>query len=314
MADVSQITYGSNTWDLKDAYARGKMIYPVVGTQTAATATWTGVIDAPALYNGMTIHYYLPYAGVSSTNVTLNLTLSTGSTTGAIPCYYQNNTRLTTHRGAGTMITLTYWTAGSIKVSGTATTDNRWVVEGQYDTNSTDRTIPYCATSASTQAKVVTAYSYFDIKVGDCLPCVFYYANTYNGKITLNVNSSGAKDLYIDGVVSSSSNKTLTRGLHWIYYDGSVWHVRSDGMPPIAFYRTNTTGTLTVAGWSSNTQSVTITGVTATNDIVVSPAPGSAAAWAAAGVVCTAQAANSLTFSCTKTPTAALTVNVMILK
>lgn len=69
---------------------------------------------------------------------------------------------------------------------------------------------------------------------------------------------------------------------------------------------------LTVAGWSSNTQTVTVTGVTATNTVFVSPAPESAADYAAAGIVCTAQAVDSLTFTCTTVPTNAITVNVVI--
>lgn len=70
---------------------------------------------------------------------------------------------------------------------------------------------------------------------------------------------------------------------------------------------------LTVAGWSNNTQTVTVTGVTATNTVFVSPAPASAADYAAAGIVCTAQAADSLTFTCTTVPTNAITVNVVIM-
>ena len=100
-------------------------IYHVIGTQTASTSVWTGKIDVSSLYDGLTIVYYLPYAS-TSTAVTLNLTLADGTTTGAINCYYNNNSRLTTQYGAGSTIILTYWSAGSIKVSGTATTDNRW--------------------------------------------------------------------------------------------------------------------------------------------------------------------------------------------
>ena len=100
-------------------------IYHVIGTQTASTSVWTGKIDVSELYDGLTIAYYLPYAS-TSTAVTLNLTLVDGTTTGAINCYVNNNSRLTTQYGAGSTIILTYWSAGSIKVSGTATTDNRW--------------------------------------------------------------------------------------------------------------------------------------------------------------------------------------------
>ena len=105
-------------------------VYTVVGTQAVSTGSWTGVIPVPALYDGLKIAYYLPYAG--SGNATLNLTLSNGTTTGAINCYYRGNSRLTTHYGAGDTIMLTYFSAGSISVSGNPTTDNRWIAGQNY--------------------------------------------------------------------------------------------------------------------------------------------------------------------------------------
>lgn len=76
------------------------------------------------------------------------------------------------------------------------------------------------------------------------------------------------------------------------------------------------TVTLTVAGWSATakTNTVTVTGLGASDTVVVSPAPASWADYASAGVRCTAQAAGSLTFTCNAIPTAALTVQVLILK
>lgn len=111
-------------------------VYYVKGTQTAATGSWTGTIQVPALYDGLTIMYYLPYNG--SGNATLNLTLSNGTTTGAINCYYGNTTRLTTHYSQGSNIVMTYHSAGSISINGTATTDNRWIANANYDSNSND--------------------------------------------------------------------------------------------------------------------------------------------------------------------------------
>lgn len=70
------------------------------------------------------------------------------------------------------------------------------------------------------------------------------------------------------------------------------------------------TVTLTVAGWSNNQQTVVASGATATNTVFTSPAPTSYLAFVKAQVRCIAQASNSLTFQCEKTPTAALTVNV----
>ena len=71
---------------------------------------------------------------------------------------------------------------------------------------------------------------------------------------------------------------------------------------------------LTVTGWSSAlTQTVTATGVTAAGNVVVSPAPSSLDDYSSAGVRCTAQAANRLTFQCKKKPSVALSVEVLCL-
>ena len=113
-------------------------IYSVKGTQTATTGSWTGAINVPVLYDGLTIAYYLPYAG--SGNATLNLTLADGTTTtGAVNVYYTAASRMTTHYGAGSVIILTYYSAGSISVAGTATTDNRWL-HCEYDSGNTKNT------------------------------------------------------------------------------------------------------------------------------------------------------------------------------
>lgn len=76
---------------------------------------------------------------------------------------------------------------------------------------------------------------------------------------------------------------------------------------------TTATATLTVAGWTDNAQTVSATGVTATNTVIIAPASASQTAYGAAGIVCTAQGAGTLAFTCTAVPTDALTVNVVIL-
>ena len=76
---------------------------------------------------------------------------------------------------------------------------------------------------------------------------------------------------------------------------------------------TSATATLAVNDWSSNTQTVSVTGVTSSNNVIVSAAPASQADYTAAGVICTAQGAGTLTFTCTTTPSSALTVNVLII-
>lgn len=75
-----------------------------------------------------------------------------------------------------------------------------------------------------------------------------------------------------------------------------------------------TTASLTVSGWGTDlTQTVSVSGVTASNTVIVAPNAASHAAYAEANVRCTAQASGKLTFTCDEKPTAALTVNVVIL-
>ena len=70
--------------------------------------------------------------------------------------------------------------------------------------------------------------------------------------------------------------------------------------------------TLTTANWSSNTQTVNVAGVTASNAVIVSAAPASYLSYSEFGVYCSAQGAGTLTFTCDSTPDVNLTVNVLI--
>ena len=74
------------------------------------------------------------------------------------------------------------------------------------------------------------------------------------------------------------------------------------------------TASLPVANWSSKTQTVSVPGVTQTNDILVSANPSCAEAYGKAGVIASAQSNGSVTFACTSVPTVALTANIMILE
>lgn len=71
--------------------------------------------------------------------------------------------------------------------------------------------------------------------------------------------------------------------------------------------------TLTVGGWVANSQTITATGVKADNIIFIAPTPENQAAYTFAGIICTTQEANSLTFTCTTTPTADIQVQVVII-
>lgn len=80
-----------------------------------------------------------------------------------------------------------------------------------------------------------------------------------------------------------------------------------------AVTQTHTTISLAVADWSGNTQIKTVTGVTPTNTVIVAPDASSSSDYSTAGILCTAQSINSLTFTCDAVPSNAISVNVLIL-
>lgn len=74
------------------------------------------------------------------------------------------------------------------------------------------------------------------------------------------------------------------------------------------------TASLSASGWSSNQQTVSVSGVTASNTVIVTAAPASYEHYNECAVRCSAQGAGTLTFTCTDKPTSALTANVLILE
>ena len=73
--------------------------------------------------------------------------------------------------------------------------------------------------------------------------------------------------------------------------------------------------TLPASGWSRNTQTVTVSGVLADETkqlIQPMPAVASQQAYMTAGIYCSGQAANSLTFTCSEVPTDDISLYVVI--
>ena len=74
-----------------------------------------------------------------------------------------------------------------------------------------------------------------------------------------------------------------------------------------------TTASLTTSGWSSKKKTVSVTGVTASNTVIVSPAPASFVEWGDCGIRCIAQGSGTLQFQYETAPTSTLTANIVIL-
>ena len=156
-------------------------------------------------------------AGSSTTPVTLNV-----NSTGAKNIWYNNAKYTSTssnicgfaNRVIYYMYDGTYWV---------------WMNNGTLDGN----IVPsiQIETSGSTAAKVGTCTNY-SLLANSYAHANIRYSNTLKSALTLNVNSKGAKPIYINGTPSSSSNYTLPAGTYIIYYDGSNYHFRTDGVLP----------------------------------------------------------------------------------
>lgn len=97
--------------------------------------------------------------------------------------------------------------------------------------NSNTYTSAYCETAAATAAKAATM-TYYTLTANRYLHFNIRYANTAASALTMNVNSQGAKPIYINGTASSSSNHTLPAGSYIAFYDGTNWYFRTDGKLP----------------------------------------------------------------------------------
>ncbi len=98
-------------------------------------------------------------------------------------------------------------------------------------------------------------------------------------------------------------------------YNPANYKLLGDGgfIPTARLTKVNSTITLTAAGWSSNTQTVNVTGMTATGVVFPCPIPADQADYTSAGIICSAQAAGTLTFTCDTVPSADIDVSVVML-
>lgn len=155
------------------------------------------------------------------------------------------------------------------------------------------------ATAIGAQAK---ANSNGSVAVGFSAVAQGNYSTALGG----STNAQRAIQLGVGGSNSDANTFKVANA------NGNFEIMSADGTVPTArLTKVNTTATLAVADWSSSTQTVTVSGVKADSVVFVSPAPASASDYASAGILCTSQSADSLTFSCTQTPSAAIVVNIV---
>ena len=109
----------------------------------------------------------------------------------------------------------------------------------------------YCSSGPNVSAKVANMYNYV-LAAGSTFPITFRVTNGRADKITLNINNTGAKDIWINGAVTSSTNYTLPAGTYMCFYDGTNYYIDTEhcvpdartlqGMTPTAAISNNTIG------------------------------------------------------------------------
>lgn len=106
-----------------------------------------------------------------------------------------------------------------------------WVWLGQsYDEN----TLPSCVcTSSGSSTSKYASFTNYKLLDKSYFMCLVHNGNTSKNTITLNIQSTGTKNIYINGKVSSSTNYTLPAGSYLVYYDEKTgYHFRTDGGIP----------------------------------------------------------------------------------
>lgn len=227
MADIHTINVGSTSYDiaakkLNTARTINGMSfngtaainnYGVCSTAAATAAKTVTVGSTFSLVTGAQVIVKFSEAN-SAASPTLNV-----NSTGAKPIYRYGTT------AASTGTSTTGWRAGAIQMftyDGTGWVRDFWENTTYYNTAVT------CTTAAGTAAKVGSTTEY-TLANNRYFICMISNSNSYEGAITLNINSAGAKPIYINGAASSADNYTLPQGLYFVYYNGTNYYFRTDG-------------------------------------------------------------------------------------
>ena len=194
-------------------YKRGQEF--IVGTQSSATNSWTGVSKQSALYDGMCINYFLPQ-DVSNNylNITLNLTLSGGTTTGAKDVKLHGNNVVRNYFKAGSIIQLTYINR---TISGNTVTG--WFADS-YDecTNNVRVSAPLKGDSVTTGAAIYGTQLIFRTGVNTFMS-ICRSRSTGTSKTRTTIGFYLDSIFYYSIITNVSSNSTVTANTVWSQCD-----------------------------------------------------------------------------------------------
>lgn len=149
-----------------------------------------------------------------------------------------------------------------------------------------------------------------------------YYkdTNTTYSLSSFGISASAAEINYTKGVTSAIQTQLngkvpTSRTVNGKALSANITLSASDVGAAASGHTHNKTATATLSAskWSNKSQSVSVSGVTASNTVIVTAAPGSYTKYCESSVYCSAQGSGTLTFTCDTVPTADITANIVIL-
>lgn len=209
----------------------------------AATAAKVVIVNDPSITNAITLVNGLTiYVKFTNANTVASPKITVYNNSGTAASPTQGSTTLIAQTSimrygttAPSTSAATSWQAGSV-VALTYDGTN-WVIDNWLNDNTTYSNASLgqgrgtCSTAEETAAKVVTLTSYA-LTTGGIVSIYFSTANTADAP-TLNINSKGAKNIFVDGIVVSATNplkwdadSTLT-----FIYDGTQYHLVAAPIP-----------------------------------------------------------------------------------
>lgn len=216
--------------------------------------------------------YTKPSGGIPKTDLTNDVQTSLGKADTALQNYTETDPTVPSYVKSITQANITSWNSkadvGDIPTALSDLSDDsthRLVTDTEKTTwngkaNVSD--IPKIfygtsATGASTAAKVVVCeeFTEADLVAGTRLVVYFTNGNTYNGQATLNVNSTGAKNIYYNGTTTNARYMWVTEESVEFIYNGEQWATINGGLASTTYY--GVTKLATTAGSDSQVYALT---------------------------------------------------------
>jgi hypothetical protein len=246
---------GGKAYYCKTAHTSGTSFDSSKWTAVATPVIKGTVSNVSALFAGMKIALKWPITGGSSSTY-LNI-----NNLGNV-YIRRNDGNTTTHVPANTVTFLaydgTYW---------------RW---SDYDSNSTYSGMVTAYLNNAGDAAKSASSTNFKLTDGITIILTNNAANTKAAALTLNVNSTGAKALYINGNISSSTNYTIPIGTYFCHYtvvNGTgQWHLWTDGTAHFTKLHLDTplpdTEIASATTWNAKQNAITYMTTTQENELI----------------------------------------------